>query len=189
LFNGLAAVSALLCVATCALWVRSFATADNVYYGLWTNGTTGRSWHVESQRAQMRVDFGRARFIGYTAGELKKSFPEDQAVRWEHVSARVVWEPTGTIWLRMGFYASHIPEYEIFDLYHCVQEFRTITFPHWFAAALLAISPACWMIRSGRRRRRSLSGGCVCCGYDLRASPDRCPECGRALTHPRSRLS
>ena len=36
------------------------------------------------------------------------------------------------------------------------------------------------IIRLEDLRKRRESGLCVHCGYDLRASPGRCPECGAA---------
>src|SRR5205823_525367 len=48
--------------------------------------------------------------------------------------------------------------------------------PHVFAAVVLAIAPAAWLLRRRRDQRRRTRGLCVSCGYDLRASSGRCPE-------------
>ena len=54
--------------------------------------------------------------------------------------------------------------------------------PAWMAAAATGL-PAALILgvrtyRALRRRHRIRKGCCSKCGYDLRASPDRCPECG-----------
>jgi hypothetical protein len=50
--------------------------------------------------------------------------------------------------------------------------------PAWFVAAILALRPALRLWRHLRGRRRRRRERCGRCGYDLRASPGRCPECG-----------
>lgn len=50
--------------------------------------------------------------------------------------------------------------------------------PYWLLAILTSALPAWWLLRRSRERRVRLLGLCPGCGYDLRASPGRCPECG-----------
>jgi hypothetical protein len=53
-----------------------------------------------------------------------------------------------------------------------------IHLPYWLIALTAAALPGVWMARFLRERRLWLRGRCGTCGYDLRATPDRCPECG-----------
>jgi hypothetical protein len=59
-----------------------------------------------------------------------------------------------------------------------VYPFRIIGLPYWFIVLLAVVPPAVFVARRWRTARRRRSNACVHCGYDLRATPDRCPECG-----------
>jgi hypothetical protein len=50
----------------------------------------------------------------------------------------------------------------------------------WILALVSAVAPALSVRRTLRELRRPRPGACARCGYDLRATPDRCPECGAA---------
>ena len=50
--------------------------------------------------------------------------------------------------------------------------------PHWLPVVVFALAPAVRWTRERRRLVRVREGRCTSCGYDLRASPERCPECG-----------
>jgi hypothetical protein len=55
---------------------------------------------------------------------------------------------------------------------------REWTAPHWVLALAAAALPLAWSVQLFCRPRRIPLGLCPTCGYDLRAGPDRCPECG-----------
>lgn len=52
---------------------------------------------------------------------------------------------------------------------------------HWLISLLTLPLPVIALLRWVGRSRRYSEGFCVACGYDLRASVDRCPECGAVV--------
>jgi hypothetical protein len=169
------AVSLVLCVATVALWVRSYWTAEGVCFTRVVPLARGES--LCSSRGYLlllHVDF---------PGDPKAV---DDSPGWSYESSRpmplrdylVDLEPRGAHRFAGVTYFNYTWSAPTFDGQHQ----RALLVPHWLVAAVLAAWPLSRLLSFCRRRRaaRRAPGLCRGCGYDLRASPDRCPECGTA---------
>jgi hypothetical protein len=72
------------------------------------------------------------------------------------------------------------------NLWHDRLDVQLVSAPYWPLAAVCLILPAQWCHTRWRRRHRKKAGKCIDCGYDIRATPNRCPECGSVPTNQRT---
>jgi hypothetical protein len=171
LFALCSAASLLLCVAVCVLWVSSYSQL----YRWQQDGTSVRDGGQYSQLdVTIFANRGRLHFA-----RLLPTADGSSQRRWELRSAEPdVWDYSARADARRPAVCGI--SYEERRLGRT----RTLSrgaIPFSYLAALSAVTPVTWSILARRRRRTSrLAGACQSCGYDLRASPDRCPECGIA---------
>ncbi len=181
----LSALCLLLCLATIALWVRSAGRRDHAYYLHTTLTAADRSagilrWRaVQSERGRIQLQAGRRTYSVYDPRQSSDVFPADG---WQYNSGEFdISRPVEGV---LGFGVVSESSISPGDPGRSHQWTETdLQFPHWFLVLLLAVPPTLSAVGWQRRRhRRRLLGPdarpCPTCGYDLRATPTRCPECG-----------
>ncbi|MFI5382311.1 MAG: hypothetical protein ACHRHE_23695 [Tepidisphaerales bacterium] len=73
---------------------------------------------------------------------------------------------------------------QVVSTFHFYMDIVRFVIPFWLVLPVVflpaTLLPLEWHIRSRRWRIEDLrrQGHCTSCGYDLRATPERCPECG-----------
>lgn len=196
--NIVAGASLLLCVAVGAAWVRSLNVQDRWFFSPTTPASTtlastdigepARVIPVVAQRI-LCCSEGRIRIIRRISGEphffltgywsagvdlLRPPVPTQDDNHRQLLGFEYYRRPAryGRVGLSGLGSIVHIGE-------------TSIAVPLWFVFVITAVLPAVSITRGVRRWRRSrVPGLCSACGYDLRASPERCPECGAAAPQP-----
>jgi hypothetical protein len=184
LFTLVAALSLALCAATITLWIRSYSGSDYISRSKLINSTPDI---VETRSHQIMCTRGLIKFIdethtAYPRGTVAMIDPELRPPYWSYGrlgAGHIGWvdEVSRTLWKRLGFRAYQSGHGASF--YDASE--KIITIPAWLPTALLAIPPLLWTIGVLRRRRRRRGNLCPHCGYDLRATPAQCPECGASF--------
>jgi hypothetical protein len=177
LFVTLSAGSLVLCLGFAALGVRTQFCSDMFFARQDGNqGNRSRSFAVYS------ASWGLLLAMDNTGADVGRFMP---STRWER--AWVLGEPP---WSRADIISSfpdgvHILGFSfiVFEHSNFSPSYRVwvIVVPYWFLLLITGLLPLrCVFLMRGRWRRekRLARGQCEHCGYDLRGTPDRCPECG-----------
>jgi len=194
LLNIITVLSLLLCMATVGIWVRSYWSGDAATF------ITSHSGSVA-----FIIDEGHLQ-VGYRTN-LADDVSRYETEHWAVVHGGG--EGGGGLfvdedWIRVHWMDFASPESTTFGFGCCRNErggneilggttvpsfYGTIKYtsysllsPLWFLALITLTLPFTRGYLVWRRRKPKGVGCCQNCGYDLRASKDRCPECGTAIT-------
>jgi hypothetical protein len=165
-----------------ALGIRSYRVGD-----VWTVADNSysatelreRQWGLGSGRGVILFQSRPARFSlaePKARAELSEQRPSGIHVKWNtHRPEDLLnlgWDQTR--WRRMGFALQTFKSSSVSS----VSSTTSVAAPFWFLAMPFAIGPTLWVVAARRRRLSQQRGLCPNCHYDLRMTPQRCPECG-----------
>ena len=171
--TGATALNFLLWSLTATLWVRSYESEGVLYSPFRRGGSL--IWIIRGECEFQFATGMKSVPLNPAASEIAKT---QLQARWEafgvHYSVedqvKMIWNPSTSSYQQTG------GAYGTVRIFSISLWWPFLIIGGLFAAGLRSVIRRC---RYLRRRR----GHCLTCGYDLRATPDRCPECGTAPAH------
>ena len=155
-------LSLILCITTVMMWVRYRSL--EVYATLWDLPLP--KWaHAKSDGVASRDQLSISLTTGWHA-------PNENEPQSENLT------PATTAFYFHGF-AYYLFVERLFR--GGVMKTHEVQVPWWFAITVPSALPICLLCRVLADRIKLRRGHCEKCGYDLRASPERCPECGEPV--------
>ncbi|HEY2586206.1 MAG TPA: hypothetical protein VGI81_10630 [Tepidisphaeraceae bacterium] len=164
-----AAISLLLCIATAALGLLSYARPIGP---IRLPGSTATSYR-ELALARGYVALSHTQWLVPNPAAATAPFPG-----YPYGAELSEWTAMGLHWRHEGMTLQRPGDGKVVMVLT-----RSNIFAVWLGLPMLlsAVLPAWWMIRSRKLKRKGGTGTCRVCGYDLRASTERCPECGTPI--------
>jgi hypothetical protein len=133
-------------------------------------------------RSWIEIRWSRER--PYDRARWKPALGKEQAWRitWQHTV--VIPSPNPSLAERLGFYCLN-EDWVVVPNLECSHDVA-VACPLWLVAIACVILPTTYLrgLRGRRQIRRRNANLCTACGYDLRATPGRCPECGTEAKIP-----
>jgi hypothetical protein len=193
-FNLLSALSLVLCVAVVVVSVRSHKSSETYLWQFadgqdtrcrWVSRTLGyRQGDLVFTETEVVFTFKKPHMVPPAVAAARAELPLPTWISAPYRSEAVpAWR-----WMGGGFKftdkppvtgGGRFPYGKIKATPSMVAYNRTRLIPLWSCALLFLTLPALWSVNWLRRRARKLACRCPNCGYDLRATPDRCPACGK----------
>jgi hypothetical protein len=190
LFNIAAALSLLLLPGLLTLWLRSYFVGDQLSKRLQVHATIEYIGIMTS-----RGDLALFRELQWSGSPVAPPFWQQGLFDgWDHQTSTATRFSLGqfrSVVNLLGIRAGVAHQPEISPLQdpegaHSGDDAVFIVIPIGYLTLLSAALPAAWMIlrKRSRAKMRRAAGLCAKCGYDLRATPEMCPECGAAAASP-----
>jgi hypothetical protein len=177
LLNTATVVSLVLCGTLLVCWRQSTVAYHHLYYTTWQDDLgVERSWGG--------AWWGGRLFAGRTVRRLHDYVPGRQS-EWDYLAQDWAIEFRRERPDYFHLYRLNRFRYEAGKKYEAPDDSVNVSLRIWPLVVVTALLPAYRLLRYGTRRRRRDAGLCPACGYDLRATPGRCPECGTVPTEAR----